>query len=87
MNSFAFGAHLQPRFATLDIFIGRYVQPRLPRQTAPVYIAMPLASARKRALMLNRKACESAAGECYTVRQPVSCDCGEVAERLKAAVC
>ena len=87
MNSLAFSANLQPRLATLRILISGRVQSYLPRQTELVYIAIPLVGARMRALMFNRKGCESSAAECYTVRQPVSSDHGEVAERLKAAVC
>lgn len=61
MHSLAFGANLQPCFATLRIFIRRRVQSYLPRQTALVYIAIRLTRARKRAVMLNRKGCEAVA--------------------------
>lgn len=53
MHALAFGANLQPRFATLRIFIRWRVQSCLPRETALVYIAILPASARKRALMLK----------------------------------
>ena len=56
MYSLAFGSNLQPRFATLRIFVRWRVQSYLPRKTALVYIAVPLASTRKRALMFNREA-------------------------------
>ncbi len=63
MHALAFGANLQPRFATLRIFIRWRVQSCLPRETALVYIAILPASARKRALMLNRKRCETTAAD------------------------
>ncbi len=87
MHSLAFGTNLQPRFTTLRIFIRWRVQSYPPRQVALVYIAILLASARKRALMLNRKGCEAAAEDNVILCASLFHHRGEVAERLKAAVC